>query len=396
MSSYDDQIEKVKYLRDRIASSLVRSGIYPDNATINKRLESVDTKLALFQYTNVQESAKFDTEKANTDFLLIYHDLLILYQLVYDYHFKKYEALRAYVDTHLTELETLASKYEFKTNFETANTNLGDTVFFQTSGFDMDIDNSVATIDLGTVSFNKGSKAAFFIEGNYFKNDNVKFYLGNDLMCDPYTIRNNTVTIPGEAAFNTYACTFTDDITKNSMFVLNGTAFTPNQKDRYIIYTGENKVKVTSGSTSTYQDKAANTSLTEYNSGRVTFYVLNATYITFDMSKAPLSRNFSGYNIDSPATHQKITFEYEGPFTFNFMTDGDVYAEKATGIIKDNELYYPTASTFTEYLIEEYTGEDTVDYNLKAVITDCNSEHIPYISMITVKEIDTVSEVAGQ
>lgn len=394
--SYDDQIEKVKYLRNRIAASLVRSGIYPDNLTINKRLESVDTKLALFQYTNVQESKNFDVEKANTDFLLIYHDLLILYQLVYKYHFEKYEALRAYVDTHLSELETLASKYESRTNFETANTNLGNTVFFQTSGFDMTMNNSVATIDLGKISLNKGSKAAFFIEGNYFQEANVKFYLGDDLICNPYSIQNNTITIPGEASYNTYTCNFSDDVTQNSMFVLNGTAFTPNQQDKYIVYTGKNKVKVTTNSTTSYEDKSTNTAITEYKSGRITFYLLNATYISFDMSKAPLSRNFSGYKIDSPAPHQKITFEYEGTFTFNFSTDGDVYAEKATGIVKDNELYYPTAVTFTDFFIEEYTGEDAAEYSLKTIITDCNSEHIPYISMITVKEIDTVSEVAGQ
>lgn len=393
-SYYCDEIAKMKYLRDRIASSLVMSGAYPDRLIIDKRLAAIDSKLALFQHEEVEESSTFDVKRFNNEFLSIYQDLKILYQLVYDFSVKHYEETRAYVEMHLSELERLASRYEKKERFETSSTSIGRTVFFQSSGFNQTTRNYITTVSLGSVEVAMGSKVCFFINGRYFKPEDVTFYLGS-MTCTPFTLNSDYVTIPGDPSSNNYTCTFPNDVERNSMFVLNGETFQPKQDNTYIVYGGKNCIKISSSKIpDRFIEKAndAALSLNDSDIKRITFYVLNGSYINMEFSKQPISKNFSGYSVQGLKKHHKITFEYQGSLSFNFKTDGVIYATKKTGVVKGDQLLYPDADNLSSFLIEEYSRNDTMSLNLKATIQQ-SSDFVPMIGMIAVKELSVLDEV---
>ena len=386
-SYYKDEILKLKYLRTRIAESLVLSGIYPDHEMLRKRLASVDEKLALFQYVDVDESTLFDTDKFNSDFMAIYQDLLIIYQLVYEFTVENYAKTKAYVEMHMTELEALAQKYESKTKFEIGSTSLGNTIFFKATGIIGETSDYSTLVDFGKINVRNGSKISFHISGNNFENEDVTFYLGNR-HCKPYSVAQDYLEIPGTQSYEVYNCEYPDDIIHNSMFVLNNEAFTPSNKNRYIIYGGKDNISVGSKNIVSFVEKTSDAITLSEDKGKVSFYVINGSYINFDFSKQPLSQNFTGYTVNSLSDHQIITFEYEGPFSFNYITDGEVYAVKKTGVIKGDSLFYPDGDNLTTFRIEEYANDDYEQYNLSLLIKHRNTT-APSITMVAIKELSS-------
>ena len=137
MSYYLDQINKINYYKQKIIEELSSSGIFPNNILIQNKIDDIDTKLAIFQYISVSETDVFDVDKFNEDLLRIYNDLLILYSLTYKMSVNEYENIKSYAETHLLELEDLARMYEYKTKEELDSTSLGNTVFFQSNGFNI-------------------------------------------------------------------------------------------------------------------------------------------------------------------------------------------------------------------------------------------------------------------
>ena len=392
---YRDQIEKTKYLRDRIASSMVASSIFPDRIAIDKRLAAIDTKLALYQYTPFLEADKLNTKKFNEDFMAIYQDLLILYKLVYHFTQEKYKETQSYIDTHLCELEAYADRYSRKAEFESNNFSLGDTIFFQGSGFAPNSENYMSVLKLGKVSVNKGSKISFYIDGNGFDINDVQFKLG-DLACSAYKVNGDYIKVPGDANYSIYGCQLAEDAVRTGAFPMEMTSFKAISNYRYNIYGGKNKIcHAINKVSSTFIGKEKNVPLNIGSSkGKISFYIIDGSYINFEFSKEPLSRNFTGTSKQGLSKHQYITFEYEGDdFTFDFITDGIIYATCRKGVVKDDILYYPVADEgISDFRIEEYSGKDEIEYDLSVIIPQRYGWE-PMITMVAAKELNTLDEV---
>lgn len=392
---YLDEIEKLQYLRDRVASTLVAQEVFPDRTAIDKRLADIDTKLALFQYVPVKENDKLDVAKLNNDFMAIYQDLLILYKLVYYFISVKFNRTKSYVDTHLAELEAYADRYSRKAEFETSNVTVGKTVFFQGNGFRPQTANFKTTLDLGKVKVSKGSRVTFHIKGKDFNKEDVVFKL-DDMRCSDYSVNHDFLEIPGGASRTTVQCNVPEDINRDTTFPLTSPGFTPIINNKYVVYGGQNKICSTTGNQETFYTKDVNNGITlKERRGRVSFYVLGGTYIDFDFSQAPISQNFVGHNVQGLKERQLITFEYDGSnFSFNFITDGTVYAVRRRGAVKGDTLYYPKADNdIYDFLIEEYSSKDTAEYNLTVTIKQPYL-YEPYIEMVAVKESSALDEVS--
>ena len=145
----------------------------------------------------------------------IYQDLLILYKLVFYFKLNRLENTKTYVETHLSELETLAEIYGRKNDLETGSTSVGKTLFFQGSGFNQNTRNYTTTLDLGQINVVPGSKIAFFISGRYFKPESVRFYM-SDFSCTPFTLNRDYIKIPGEPKHRRYKYSFPKDIVRKS------------------------------------------------------------------------------------------------------------------------------------------------------------------------------------
>lgn len=186
MSYYLDQINKINYYKQKIIEELSSSGIFPNNILIQNKIDDIDTKLAIFQYISVSETDVFDVDKFNEDLLRIYNDLLILYSLTYKMSVNEYENIKSYAETHLLELEDLARMYEYKTKEELDSTSLGNTVFFQSNGFNITYNNGIAIIDLGKITLHNASKVACIFKAENVSSEQVVFNFDDKYNCSPY------------------------------------------------------------------------------------------------------------------------------------------------------------------------------------------------------------------
>lgn len=392
ITEFDTEIEKIKYYKEKISQELVKTGIHVDNDAINKRLEAINTSLAIFQYKDIEEKSAFDIDKFNTDFECIYADLEILYKLVYKYCINEYEKIKAYAENHLTNLEATARKYETRTKFETGSTSLGETIFFQTSGFDKDTENEVTKVDLGSIDVAPATRVACLIDADNVNDKQVIFNIGGQT-CLPYSFNHDYVTIPGERKKNIYNYTVSDNIKATAMRVMNIDSFTPSQNNTYEIFAGENMIKNISGNNIEIVDLSSKVSISCYaestgKTGKVTFYIKNGSYAKFDFAYKPAYTNFSGTYVDNLDDVAFFEIDYSNITVFSLTTDGTIYADKETGIIKDNFLYYPNVlENVTKYNVVEYVDEKTTTINISVSINGQDTENGPVINMIALKQL---------
>lgn len=390
MSQYIDEIEKINYYRERIMQELTRMGVYPDTITVNERLADFDAKWALFTHRHISVGDSFDAKAFNEEFQLIAEDLKILYRLVYQLAIKQYRELKDYVEGHLAELQAMGKKYEYKTKLEIDSTALGDTAFFQTSGFDVTMENTTARIALGPVEVSNGSKLACIFDGEDIKPEDVVFSFDGK-NCSPYSLNRDFFTVPGAIKKNVYDYDVPEDETINSAHLMNPAGLTPDGRNKYIIYGGKDQIATNYH----YYDKLEGTPITPPDAGRITFYVLNGSFIHFDFNKQPLSSNFNGTSLTNLGKHQKITMEYSEGFSFDFLTDGDVYATRGEGIVQDGKLYYPNGDDVRDFFIEEYLMTEKKRYENVSVTVSGLKENTPLvINTIAIKESNEIEGAA--
>ena len=381
MNIYLDQIKKLTFLRDRIAGAFTLQGVIPNRALVEQKLNEIDAKLSLAKYTPVEESTKFNTKDFNEFFQYVYEDLLIIHQLIYDIAKNKFGRTQVYIDTHLKELEQLAYRYQLKSSFETSATTIGKTVFFQSSGFAPKSKYGYVTYDLGKIQVSKGSTISFYIEGRGFNLSDVIFSLSDTIKGVPYKINSSTIKIPGEQTYTTYEYTIPDDTKITQGHALAPTGLEPNQSKKYIIFGGKNYVMAGKEFYQKPVKKEDSTFLELLDPiGEVSFYLVGGTYVSFDFIKKPLSQNFSGTEVRADSS-RKISFEYQGPFSFNYVTDGTIYATRRLGTVKSNSLFYPSVDNLRDFRIEEYGDQAFQEYNLQVTIKTLEEPFVEYMAL---------------
>ena len=394
MSLYRDEIEKVNYYRERIIELMAKNGEFPNEIDVQKRLDDIDTRLAVFQYDNVISGESFDTTKFNDDMAAIRQDLLILYKLAYEQCIEEYQKLESYVDTHLKELEVLAKHYKLRTDLELATTSLGKTIYFQTSGFQFTEENTVAHIHLGKIEASAGSKLACLFEGRHINMDQVVFNFGSQ-HCLPYSYNRDFFQVTGDPThFNYHYERQGAADTNKSTVEMAPDGFTPDKNNSYIIYTGKDEFQVQNEYGSETERRIGGLANSFTDSGRVVFYIVGGSYASFEFGNAPVKKNFDGTMIEEMPKHQKITMSYTDGLSFAVNTDGTIYAMRANGVISGNKLYYPSLTAEQEFLIEEYTSDKKVSYDDASITVSGLTAGFPLdITSIAIKEIEVYDEV---
>lgn len=393
MSYYLDQIAKINYYKQRIIEELTKNGIFPNDILIQNKLEDINTALAIFQYIKTKEASVFDVEKFNEDMLRIYNDLLILYKLAYAASKKEYEDIKSYAETHLLQLEELATSYEYKTKLELDSTSLGETIYFKANGFNVKNNNGVSIIDLGKIDLHSASKIACLFEGTGIKDEQVVFSF-NDNNCSPYSYNKDFFIVPGTIYKTTYTYNMPTDTIKKTSYEMAIDNLVPDKKNKYIIYGGKNRVSSQLGSIKTFYNKIDGLGINLNDTGTIIFYIYDGTFINFDFSTEPLETNFNGNHIENLDKVHKIVIKYYAGFSFNFETDGTIYATREKGFIENNKLYYPNTDDVDTFLIEEYTNKNTVTYNnAKVTISNLLKDEPLDIKTIAIKEISALDGV---
>lgn len=387
---YRDAVIKVDFYKAQIMQELTKRGVYPDEVTVQSRINNIDDRLAIFSYMQAAPGSKFDTEKFNQDMAYIWQDLYFLYKLVYELTVKEYINLKAYVDSHLAELEDMARKYHYKTQLEISSTSLGKTIFFQASGYNTEYKQDKAVISLGSISANKGSRLACILEADNVSADKVVFSFDGQ-NCSPYSYNKDFFKVPGKAKTVTYSYSLPANQLINSSFQLNIAGFTPKAASQYIVFGGKDTIAVYDTSKiQTLVSKAQSSPCVIPKPGRVEFYVYGGTFINFDFAKQPLSKNFTGTSISNLKKRHKVVLECDKDFTFNFLTDGQLYAVKENGVIKDSKLYYPTVVQLQDFLVEEFLPGETVTYkDVKVTVVGISTDSVS-INTVAIKELSSL------
>ena len=126
----------------------------------------------------------------------------------------------------------------------------------------------------------------------------------------------------------------------------------------------------------------------------VRFFLKNPTYLNFEFSKEPVYKNFSQYqnaSITSETTEIEFTAG-ENPIVFNFLTDGELYAEKLDVNIVNDKLYATKKTTVTDLLLETIEFKAPISFDKIEVIIDNIDRNIFHINSIAIKQQSTLRE----
>lgn len=392
---YKDTIAKIAFHKERIIKEFIRRGIYPTDELIQEKLSKIDTSLSFLQPDKMVSGKEFDVDVYNNMINMLYKDLELLYKLLYEITIKEYVTLKAFVDTHLDELENMANKYKIKAEQESNSTSLGKTIFFKHSEFDLHVQDNITIVDLGYINVHKGSKIACFMNANNIEAEKVVFGLKKDdnlLYVAAYNYNQDTITIPGELEKKTYITSIPDDQTINGSIEMNINDNAASENNTYIILGGKNKMLVKKLDENMSQFVvAAPTRFDMYSfdmRSYIDFYVVGGSKITFRFNKKPISANFNvdDYTITNLDHIHHFFIECDEGFAFDFeLESGEVYAIKENGIINDGKLFSRTTEV-RDFLIEEYrTGELDQYYAFAKVVND-DGEPID-IESIFIKEL---------
>lgn len=395
---YKDEIKKIEYYKQQIISEYLKIGKLLSKNELQKKLDDIDLKIAIFKQGYIDNGENFNVEKFLDQKNDIYLDLKILYELMYEFATEKLVKTQAKIEYTIDYLNEIAKKYKYKTALESIGI-YGDSIYYKTNGFTQYYDKGSVIIDLGSLSIKSGAYVACMLgcsDSEFTGNETVLFNFDDKRVSD-YSYNKDLLVIEGNYQINTYD--FKLEETTNTSFKISlDDDFAPNSENKYNIFCGKDKIKVyyPDSNVTKYVDKIENIPFTSERYCEITFYVYGANEITFDINDKYDYKSFGNYENKSPKVRQKIYIKAQSGFVLNFVTDGTLYADKTTGYIDNSNLYSQKGfgNDVTDFMIEEIAyGEPVEIGNAYVEIKNAQSTFydIDYISIkqTQVSELDS-------
>jgi len=210
-----------------------------------------------------------------------------------------------------------------------------------------------------------------------------------DKKFSPYSVNRSTMKVGGELQKNTYTYAINDNYPVGKAFKLPNSAIVASEKNLYEVYGGRGYVKGVSSkytglvSANELQNSVVNETTT------YSFYLSDATRITFDFSIEPTYKNFENYDMQNLKRGKVYHFEFTMPAgtAFSWAHDGTVFATKEKTAVSGTELCIVEHTLANDFIIYEYAPGDKVVYdNVKVIIHNVKQE-VFHIDSIAIKEI---------
>ena len=370
MSYYQDVVLKAAFYKEQIIRGLVKNGQKLNSSVIDSKLKEIDLYLSIYRETDVKPNKNFDVKKFNQDMFYVYSDLKILYKILFETSVTEFNALKSFANSYVNELTSRANDCKNKVDAKTSITALGNTLSVVTNKelTDADKESGVYKLNLGNISSKAGKKLALVIEGNNLVNADIVLkltgYDGTVLSLDPYSINEDTITVPGDKDSTIYSAAQNKDEVSTGSILMSIKDFIANDTYSYSIYAGENKFL--------YTDDYGNTSYISYTNaseallaskGNISFYIYNSNTDKktsfYSSCKFPWS-NFNQGDAEALSEKSFISFDCDYSTIVNFSTNGKIFAQKKDGTVINGKLYYPQKETeLTDfYIVEEKPGEE--------------------------------------
>lgn len=395
LNSYKDVSKKLDYYKKQILKEFVLKGIYPNNALIESRLKNIDAYLALFQNYNVITGEVFNANEYNERLKLIYQDLSFLYELLYELTVLDYNKLQNFINSHLSELNSIVETYNKRAEYENNTTTLGKTLLFKNNSFSIENKDSVTIINLGDIKISNGATLACISNINNVDAENIVFKFkskdkDNWLVTSAYNYNNDVLVMPGELKKLIHEYSLQENQKIDGPLLLD-VIKDVDMKNKYVILGGKNKIFVNYKDNDGFivEEKPLTAeSLSFDKKAYINFYIIDGNSISFRFNKKPIATNFpiDTQRIDNLNSIHHFFIECDEDFSFEFELDkGNVYAIKETGIISDNKLYYTGSEQVNDFLIVETTTGDEKTYNV--VMEAHNSNDDIDIDSIIIKQL---------
>lgn len=395
MIMYKDMYLKLKYHKEIVIKNLLKKGIYPSNELISQEVSELDKRMALFKAYVYQPGTKLNVKELNHNIEMIYRDLNILYEILYDLAINEYSKLYNFVETHLNNLETTVDKYVKRAIEETNSTTLGKTLFFQSNSFDIENNDDKVIINLGTLQLFAGDRLACFANINNMESSDIKFDFTNtddinDFSALAYNHNNDVGIVPGRPSIIKHEIKSNDNFKDTGEIKLDNMKI--DNKSIYDIYAGKGAIVVkdiATGIDRYYEFPTVNNPLRLDRASYISFYLLDCENAEFTFNMKPTHTNFSlgDTNVEIKEDSKKFYIEAEMGFTFYFNIDkGEVFATKEQGIIKNNSLYYYGTKIEGDMQVREYKKDNPINYDVKATIQSESINDLK-IDSIYIKEL---------
>ena len=390
---YLDEIEKIKYYKQRIVKQYAEQGIPISKEKIQAALDKIDTKLAVLKQRYIASGSRMDPELFNQQKQDIYFDLAVLYRVLYQLADQRVEKAQIRMRFALDDLRLKEKEFQFLADTQTIAI-YGDVIFSQTNNFNQVYDNGQVLIHLGSISVASGSYIAPLFYCDNIDVDNIIFRFDQDTEIPPYNAGKKYYKVQGNYQLNTE---YHENTEKDFGVGLIATDTEVHDMNRYNIFMNQNKILVRNLNTGKqeYKEKETEIYYTANELTEISFYVYGATEIHFDFAGDVEYTNFSGHEILAPAMRQKIVLRGQR-FSFDVKTDGQLFAEKSTALINNGNLtLHRIYHDIDDYMIEQILYGDNVIYDdVTVIVKDADSTFYD-IKYIVIKQVQ-ISELEDE
>lgn len=392
---YKDMLLKMQYHKNNIIQSFIKRGYFPKSNEIANKLQQVNIRLALFEKYVFTPGQKFDTKQINYMLEMLYKDITFLYEIINRIQEEELNKMLLNIETHMINLESLATHFKKRANEEINGTALGTTLLFKTDKWDIDYNDDKVKISLGELELIQGSEISCFANINNADKRNILFkFVSQDSKYNftalPYNYNNDTYLVPGEMAVKDKEITLSEDFNINSEINI---PFETNIQNSYKILGGKNKMIVTNKETNAITVEDIPTYDKPFVAAKncfISFYIEGKGIVEYNFNKKPFHSNFSIQNGSINITNniQKIFLDVEEGFIcyFDIPSDSLGWATLENAMVYDKYLTYNGIILVRDFKVKEYIKDKKTKYNIEVIINENDKDEV--IDSICIKEVE--------
>lgn len=397
---YLDLSKKLDYYRGLVLQEYIKNGIYPDDNLLSSSLKRFDLGLSVLKEFEIDKGSGFNTDKYNRVLEQTHKDLEILYQVLYDIVYNKFQSYKDTIDLHLNSINDKVTEFKMRSLQEINSTALGETIYYKANAKAI-VEHNTAYYLLGNVSLYNKAKIACFLNANNVLSDDIVFIFTNNITGESFyaPVYNNnqySFIVPGDITYNDYYYRLgSNNIIYDTVKISLDTELSEGNK--HIVFSGLGKVFQQYKNSNKYNIVPA--PLNSYSNGSddncyYNFYIIGGNTVSFGYNKKPVSTSFNlKGNVLSLEPSQHISIECDKDFIFNMvLNSGSIYACQNKDVIIDKkDISIRNPYRLDDFLIREITNEEnTTNFSVVARINNINSHSIE-MNNITIKQLLTIA-----
>lgn len=381
---YRDEIEKIKYYKEKITDRYLAQGNSISKEQVQQALDKLDLKIAIFSQAYIRSGETMSVDKFNEQKQDIYHDLSVLYKVLYDILRERIDKTAVRIRYALDDLRLKTERFRYLTESQTVAV-YGKTIFHQTNNFNQEYRDGKVYISLGPVTVGSGSYLVPILSCGEIDPKDISFIFDKDTVTSDYNYSRNYLRYTGNYTLEQNSYPNTEKEFGKDLIDISDELITT---DQYNLFLNRSYVKIEdlTNNSIRYAIKKPEIYVSTIGQTEMSCYVYGASYIRLGTTGSVSYKNFAGDEILSPVQRQKVVLRGDS-FSFDIQTDGVIYAEKVPASIQDDKLkIHRNYTDITDYMVEHIAyGEDKVFDDVKVIID--NAVHTFYdINYIVIKQ----------